>query len=134
MLREKDAEILLVDDEGDIRLLVGQFLRRSGYRVTEAASGEDALRTLSLRGSSVRLLITDIVMPGIDGCELARQTRRTFPHIQNLFISGYPCGNLEPGAMLLKKPFNLKALLQRVETILADAPKACALGVVAGSL
>ena len=134
MARERDIEILVVDDEGDLRSMLGQFLRREGYRVTEAACGEDALQELSRRGANVQLLITDIVMPGMNGCELAQEVRRTFPHIRRLLMSGYPRGVLEPGAVLLKKPFSLKVLLQRIEEVLADTSKSQAVGVSAGSV
>ena len=119
----QEVEILLVDDHDALRHLLAQALRRAGYRVAEAACGEEALDLLPARAERLRLLITDIVMPGIDGCELARQVRHSYPHIRDLFISGYTDGLLEPGAAFLQKPFTPHQLLDLVNKILVDAPQ-----------
>jgi two-component system, cell cycle sensor histidine kinase and response regulator CckA len=120
---DQNAEILLVDDHDALRRLLAQALQRAGYLVAEAACGEEALELLPARAERLRLLITDIVMPGIDGCELARQVRLSYPHIRNLFISGYTAGLLEPGSAFLQKPFNPHQLLDSVKKILAEAPQ-----------
>jgi two-component system, cell cycle sensor histidine kinase and response regulator CckA len=131
--RNQEVEILLVDDQDDLRRLLAQTLRSAGYLITEAACGEHALETLPLQAARIRLLITDVMMPGINGCELARQVQRNYPHIRILFISGYAAGLLEPGAAFLQKPFSPKEFLQATKKALAGASKAEAYRASSGS-
>jgi two-component system, cell cycle sensor histidine kinase and response regulator CckA len=110
--------ILLVDDQGELRRLLGCVLQRAGFRVFEAASGEEALDLFSRDGARIQLLITDVVMPGMDGSELARRVSRKRPAIKVLFISGYSGHKLPAGAPFLLKPFSPKALLKEIEALL----------------
>src|ERR1051325_11452312 len=82
--------ILLVDDEDDVRRLVGETLRLQGHKILDYPDGDRVL--LSLHGEAlerVDLLLTDVIMPGLDGCELARRLRVPRPGLPVLFMSGY---------------------------------------------
>ena len=114
--------ILLVDDQHELRHLLGRALSQSGFRVVEAASGEEALERLAQQSAGIQLLVTDVIMPGINGAELARRVLLQRPDMKVLFISGCAGHILEPGAPFLQKPFSMKVLLREVETLLADGP------------
>ena len=109
--------ILVVDDESGIRELVRKILRREGYRVLEAASGEEALK--AARGQPIDLLVTDMTMPGISGSELARRMQESAPRLRVLYISGYtPDEAVQRGSNFLPKPFNIETLLRKVREAL----------------
>jgi signal transduction histidine kinase len=116
--------VLLVEDDPSVRGLVGQTLRKRGYTVLEADNGEEALRLVRERSSSVDLLITDVLMPGISGKELSDQLQIQHPSMKVLFVSGYTentivhHGVLEPGVAFLSKPFTSPMLMQRVREVL----------------
>lgn len=118
--------VLLVEDEASVRKLVSRILERGGYRVLAADGAEEALRlSRSPGGGAPDLLITDVVMPGLSGPELARQLQQSRPGTRVLFISGYAeeemiqRGGEDLDAPLLKKPFAADELLDRVGRILA---------------
>jgi two-component system cell cycle sensor histidine kinase/response regulator CckA len=116
--------ILLVEDEPSVRAFAKIALQRFGYHIVEADSAETALRLLPHVGGPVHLLLTDIVLPGIDGRELALRVTRELPDTRVLFTSGYaasligPSGLLLPGAQLLEKPFTAQALLAKARMAL----------------
>ena len=116
--------ILLVEDEAPVRRLVFQILCEAGYTVQQAGHGREALEIASDSAEPIRLLITDVVMPHMNGRELADELARRFPQMKVLFISGYPGnaveerGILEPGSHFLQKPFSSETLLRRVQEIL----------------
>jgi PAS domain S-box-containing protein len=111
------AAILIVEDETGIRELIRKILLREGYRVLEAGSAEQAL-TMA-QGQSIDLLITDIMLPGLHGPELARRMQQAAPRLKTLFISGFTGEEKVPaGARFLAKPFTLGALLEKVRTAL----------------
>jgi two-component system cell cycle sensor histidine kinase/response regulator CckA len=111
------AAILIVEDETGIRELIRKILLREGYRVLETGSAEQAL-TMA-QGQSIDLLITDIMLPGIHGPELARRMQQAAPRLKTLFISGFTGEEKVPaGARFLAKPFTLGALLEKVRTAL----------------
>ena len=113
----KSATILVVDDETGIRELIRKILLRERYHVLEAGSAEEALNLG--QGQSIDLLITDVMLPGIHGPELARRMQQTVPRLKTLFISGYTGEEKVPaGARLLAKPFTLGALLEKVRAAL----------------
>ncbi len=115
--RGKSATILVVEDETGIRELVRKILLRERYRVLEAGTAEEAL-TLS-QGQSIDLLITDVMLPGIHGPELARQMQQAAPGLKTLFISGFTGEEKVPaGARFLAKPFTLSSLLDKVRAAL----------------
>ena len=107
------ATILVVEDETGIRELIRKILMRERYRVLEAASAEEAL-TIA-QGQSIDLLITDVMLPGIHGPELARRMQQAAPRLKTLFISGFTGEEKVPaGARFLAKPFTLSALIEKV--------------------
>jgi len=124
--------ILLVEDEDAVRELAQEILERNGYHVLAAPNGMSALKTLreaGSRGTSIKLLLTDVVMPGMNGRELAEQVQHLIPGVRTLFMSGYSARGasgqniLPPEAPCLEKPFSLNVLSCRVRELL-DAPAA----------
>jgi len=110
--------ILVVDDETGIRELIRKILSRERYRVLEAGSAEEA--QAAARGQEIDLVITDVMLPGINGPELARRMQQAAPRLKALYISGYTGGAIiPPGAPFLAKPFTLAALLEKVREVLA---------------
>jgi signal transduction histidine kinase/ActR/RegA family two-component response regulator len=116
--------ILLVEDEGPVRELTRRCLEQRGYAVLHAASAEEAIDLLSGHGGPLDLLLTDVVMPGASGPDLARRLTGERPDLQVLFVSGYPddspgsAGLLEPGAPFLQKPFTADTLARKVRDVL----------------
>ena len=119
--------ILLVEDEEGVRDLTREILETSGYRVLEARHGAEALRVGEQHPGPVHLLVSDVVMPQMDGRELADRLRALRPDLRVLFMSGYTAdalghhSALDPGTNLLPKPFSPDALARRVREVL-DAP------------
>jgi signal transduction histidine kinase/CheY-like chemotaxis protein len=119
--------ILLVEDEDGVRRLLQYVLAKRGYRVIEAAGGPEALSLYEQLGEPVDLLLTDIVMPGMSGRELAQQLRTAQPGLKVIFISGYAdevlagIGELGPGAAFLPKPLRPDVVAARVRELL-DTP------------
>jgi PAS domain S-box-containing protein len=114
----RQATILVVDDEIGIRELIRKILTRERYRVLEAGSAEEALSAAP--GQAVDLLITDVMLPGMQGPDLARRMQQMLPALKTLFISGYTGQERLPaGARFLAKPFTLATLLERVREALA---------------
>ncbi len=115
--------MLLVEDEGQVRRLVRTVLERSGYTVLEAEGSEAALE-LSRGDHEIHLLLTDVVMPGMNGRELEGRIRAQRPGIKALFMSGYTAdviasrGVLGEGVRFLQKPFSPDALAARVRAVL----------------
>ncbi|HZR55433.1 MAG TPA: ATP-binding protein [Terriglobales bacterium] len=119
--------ILLVEDEGNLRYLARQFLEQQGYMVLEAGDGDSALQLSSSHKGPIHLLLTDVVMPGMNGRDLATQVSRARPGIKVLYMSGYTenaighNGTLDLGIVLLQKPFTLPDLKTKVREML-DTP------------
>jgi PAS domain S-box-containing protein len=123
-----NATILWVEDEASMRRLTKLILVRQGYQVIEAANGLEALNLWDQHKSEVKLLLTDIVMPGgITGLELARRLREDHPRLKVIFTSGYSADiagrelELLPGESFIQKPFQPEDLLQMIQRRLADA-------------
>lgn len=116
--------VLVVEDEIGIRALIRKILRRQGYQVLEAGSAEEALRLAMGHAGPIHLLLTDVVMSGMNGRELADRLTPAFPDLRVLYISGYTddasiaTGQFPPGTAFLQKPFTLGALLKRVRDVL----------------
>jgi two-component system cell cycle sensor histidine kinase/response regulator CckA len=116
--------VLLVEDEESVRELVRDTLTSKGYSVIEAPNGEAGLRVSEEHKGIIDMLITDVVMPGMSGRELAKRVTATRPHIKVLFLSGYTEdaiiheGVLEPGTAFLQKPFTLQILSRKVRDVL----------------
>jgi PAS domain S-box-containing protein len=117
--------LLLAEDEAAVRHFTRKTLESHGYRVLEGRDGDDAYRRFKEHGSGVSLLITDLVMPGMNGRELAEKVREERPELHVLFMSGYTEETLDVaelqrhGDLFLPKPFSPDQLLQRVHEILA---------------
>jgi two-component system, cell cycle sensor histidine kinase and response regulator CckA len=107
--------ILLVDDQDEVRSLVRRILEARGYHVLVAASGDDALRLTVQYTGTIDLLVTDVVMPGMSGLEVALLLAAAHPQMKVLYLSGYP---LEAGVTFLQKPFTAEALARKVREVL----------------
>ena len=120
--------VLLVEDELVVRRLVAEILESNGYTVLQAGDGPSALELLRRRGEVIDLLITDVVMPGMSGPEVAERVVALRPDTEVLFISGYTDsaidhhGVLEPGIAFLQKPFSADELTRKVRTVLDGEP------------
>ncbi len=116
--------VLLVEDEPQVRELVLSVLRARGYHVLCADDGGEALRVEEGHAGRIHLLLTDVVMPGMSGRELAAHMTALRPEMKVLFMSGYTDaavmrhGVVAPGSAFLQKPFALEDLLQRVRSLL----------------
>jgi CheY-like chemotaxis protein len=117
--------ILLVEDEKGVRELAREYLELSGYTVIEAEDGHTALELAAMHSGTIHLLMTDVVMPGISGRELADRVKRIRPKIQVLYMSGYTDqavvhhGILDMDAVLLQKPFTMATLSSKLRELLA---------------
>lgn len=120
--------ILLVEDEAPIRTLTREFLQGLGYEVLEAAEGEDALRIAEQFTGRIDLLLTDVVMPGMSGRELARQLLPRRAGMKVLYVSGYVDDILAKEGLaatdewFLEKPFAFDDLAEKIRTVLGGAP------------
>jgi two-component system cell cycle sensor histidine kinase/response regulator CckA len=118
------ASILLVEDEDAVRMFAARALKNKGYRVWEAASGEAAMAVVDEHGADIDLLISDVVMPNMDGPTLVKAIRGRNNHMKIIFISGYAEDafkkNLDKGEQFsfLPKPFSLKQLAEKVKEVL----------------
>lgn len=117
--------ILLVEDEKGVRELARQYLEMTGYTVLEAEDGHTALELSAMHAGPIHLLMTDVVMPGISGHELAQRISQSRPGIKILYMSGYADhavvhhGILQSDAVLLQKPFNMASLASKLREILS---------------
>lgn len=117
--------ILLVEDEDPVREVTRCVLENAGYLVLEASTAEQALSIFRRFEGSIHLLLTDVVMPGMSGAELAARLKATRPGFVIMFMSGYAgsAGRLQPGLgapdYYLQKPFSIAMLLSRVAEALS---------------
>jgi PAS domain S-box-containing protein len=120
--------ILLVEDEANLRYLARQYLEKQGYRVIEAADGAVAMQIAVAHEGIIHLLLTDVIMPGMNGRELAQRISEIRPNVKVLYMSGYTenvigqDGTLDAGVRLLQKPFNLRDLKSKVREVLDATP------------
>jgi PAS domain S-box-containing protein len=120
--------ILVVEDDADVRAYVVEVLRELNYSILEAPDATSALGLIDRRGSRLDLLLTDVVLPGINGRELARRLQSRQPDIKVLFMTGYSRnaivhqGRLDPGVEVIQKPLTQADLSVRIRDLL-DAPK-----------
>jgi two-component system, cell cycle response regulator CpdR len=114
--------ILLAEDDESLRGFLERALERAGYQVVSFANGRDALDRI--QQEPFTLLLTDIVMPLMDGIELARRASEIDPQLKIMFITGFAAVTLNngmetpPDARVLSKPFHLKDLVREVDTLL----------------
>jgi two-component system, cell cycle sensor histidine kinase and response regulator CckA len=119
--------VLLVEDERGVRELTREYLEMSGYKVLAAENGHTALELAALHIGPIDLLITDVVMPGINGKELADRVNTIRPGTKVLYMTGYTDqaivrrGSLAAGAVLLQKPFTLATLASKLRDIFSVA-------------
>jgi len=116
--------ILVVEDEANLRYLARQYLEKQGYKVIEAADGAVAMQIAVAHEGVIHLLLTDVIMPGMNGRELAQRICEIRPNVKVLYMSGYTenvvghNGMLDAGVRLLQKPFNLRDLKNIVREVL----------------
>ena len=122
------GRILLVEDEEDVRAMAAEALELEGHEVTSAANGEEALAIWARSGQNFELLLTDVMMPGMSGGELAQRVLRSRPATRVLYMSGYNDdaivrqGLSVSEADFLQKPFTLEALARKVRGALDTEP------------
>ena len=118
--------ILVVEDQTEVRRLVQAILRQNGYRILEAADGTEALSLCECYDGAIHLTITDVVMPGMNGREVADRMLRMRPAMKVLYISGYsadvlaPQGVLAPEVAYLAKPFTPADLSRKIREVLGE--------------
>ena len=124
--RGAQGSVLLVEDDERVRTVTRRILEQDGYTVTEAANALDAIAKVDASGGSFELLVSDIVMPGMDGPELARELGERVPGLKVLLISGYSGHALEGpfgiADAFLAKPFRPRDLLGKVAEVLEVSP------------
>jgi len=116
--------VLLSEDEQDVREIAREFLESGGYTVLEAKNGKEAIELAGRHKGKIDLLVTDMVMPGMTGQELAVRLQRDCPGLAVVFMSGYSehaateMANADPSVRLMTKPFSRAAMLRTVREIL----------------
>jgi two-component system cell cycle sensor histidine kinase/response regulator CckA len=117
--------VLLVENENFVRDVTGEILHSAGYRVLKARNAADAMRTFRQYRDEVQLLLTDVVMPGQNGFNLAHDLKAMSLGLRTIFISGYPENSVtrkglkQTGVFYLPKPFSAESLLRQVGQALA---------------
>jgi CheY-like chemotaxis protein len=128
--RRGSETILLVEDEEGLRELIAELLAENGYQVLVAEGPTKAIETAERHGGIIHLLLTDVVMPQMNGPELARRLKERRPDVRVLYMSGYTedaianRGVLEPGVSLISKPFSQEALARKLRDLLDPRPPA----------
>ena len=122
--------VLLTEDEQDVREIARQFLESGGYQVIEAKDASEAIRLAGENNGNIDLLVTDMVMPGLSGQELAARLQSEHPGLCVVFMSGYSehaateMANADPSVRLLTKPFSRTTMLRAVREILQNKVRA----------
>lgn len=116
--------ILLVEDNEQVRRTVYDTLKQHGYNIIQATGGEDALEKISSIEQSVHLLLTDVVMPDMNGKELHEILTKTYPSLKVLYMSGYTDdiivrhGVLNEGIQFIQKPFTGRFILEKIREVI----------------
>jgi two-component system cell cycle sensor histidine kinase/response regulator CckA len=116
--------ILVVDDEPAVLKLAARVLEAQGYAVLRAGSPAEAIRLEAAHAGAIDLLLSDVVLPEMNGWELSKRLLAARPALKRLFMSGYPAdvlvtrGELEDGSGLIAKPFSIADLAARVRAVL----------------
>jgi nitrogen-specific signal transduction histidine kinase len=116
--------VLIAEDEPDLRELTRMFLQEHGYKVIDAASAEQALKIADALSEPIHLLLTDVIMPGMSGRQLAERIQDRRPQTKIIYMTGYTDDMivqhkvLEPGVNMLQKPFTRLDLVQKVRSTL----------------
>jgi CheY-like chemotaxis protein len=115
------ATILVADDEAPLRQAVVEILRSAGYQVFEAKTAHDGVEIAERLPGMLDILLTDVVMPGLSGPELARRISERHPGVHVVYMSGYaegfPEGDLPRNSAFLQKPFRFATLLEQLKLI-----------------
>ena len=126
-LSEPPIIVLVAEDEDVARRLVSRLLENEGYRILEARDGGEALRMAHFAAPHLRLVVTDVVMPGIDGWELGRRLAIACPTVPVLYISAYPRADIfhrgapSESSPFLQKPFPTDVFLETVRGLIMGA-------------
>jgi DNA-binding NtrC family response regulator len=118
--------ILLVDDEDVVRGLMCEALKRQGYEVLTCSDPAEGIKASRQHRGEIDLLLTDVAMPGMNGCDMAKQIREIIPELRVVFMSGYTedaltwDGEVEPQFEYLQKPFTLRALSRKLAQVLGQ--------------
>jgi CheY-like chemotaxis protein len=124
---ERPITVLVAEDEDLLRRLVSQLLGAQGYRILEARDGGEALHLAHLASPHLRLVVADVVMPGMDGWELGRRLAIDCPKVPVLYMSAYPRrdifhrGGANPSVPFLEKPFSSELFVETVRNLLEQA-------------
>jgi len=116
--------ILIVDDEEPLRAVIADLLTQLGYHILSAANGDDALAVAADYKGRIDLLLSDVIMEGLPGPELAKRLLLSRPELKVIFMSGFadsslaPNGILEPGTILVQKPFTIRMLSTKLREVL----------------
>jgi CheY-like chemotaxis protein len=116
--------LLLIEDETLVRELTHEILTGQGYRVLDAGSCEEAIRVFEAHPGPIQLVVTDVIMPGMNGREVYERMAQLRPDLKVLYMSGYTQsaivhrGVLEPGTAFVQKPFTIPGFLERVREVL----------------
>jgi signal transduction histidine kinase/ActR/RegA family two-component response regulator len=117
--------ILVVEDEEEVRKLTARILRKQGYNVLEASQGKEAFSLCEEQEGPIHLMVTDVLMPGLTGAELAKRFTQLYPEMKVLYMSGYTSdrfaighGNLEKGMEFIQKPFSIDRLAKKIREVL----------------
>jgi CheY-like chemotaxis protein len=121
--------ILVVDDDQWVRMLARDVLAGEGYRVLEASDGQDAIRVAAEHPGPIHLLLSDVMMPGMNGCDLAAGLTALLPGLKVLFMSAYDrdflvSHGMNPIGPVITKPFTTEYLSRRVRIVLDRQPEA----------
>jgi two-component system cell cycle sensor histidine kinase/response regulator CckA len=120
-----NLRVLLADDEPPLREAIAEYLRGNGHIVLESHSPHDALELARSYNGGIDVLLTDIVMPGLRGTELARKVEELHPGVRTIYMSGYaqglPEAQIPPGAAFLQKPFRFASLAEQLKLVARKA-------------
>ncbi len=123
-----DEAILLVDDDDAVRAFTRRVLTAQGYAVFEASCGSEALALAAAYAAKIDLLVTDLVMPGLDGHTLAERLRSSRQDLPVLYVSGFPGNHLDEAALaservdFLPKPYSVDAIVRAVRSVIDERP------------
>jgi CheY-like chemotaxis protein len=127
-VRPGSETVLLVEDEEGLRELIGELLEENGYHVLVAETPTKAIETAETHPDVIHLLLTDVVMPQMNGRDLARRVKQQRPDVRVLYMSGYTedaianQGALEAGSSLISKPFTQETLTRKLRDLLDHRP------------